>query len=95
MLTFIFWKVSLKGKAFTLIKVPPIAVMAVAIIIGGAMVVVMAVVAAVMAITPGKGSEKNLKKSSPRRKKGVPLGLPIQKGARVRVIGAPLNTSPA
>ena len=53
------------------------AVVAVVIITGGVMVVVIMVVAAVVVMAPGKGSGKNLKKSSPRRKKGVPSGLPI------------------
>ena len=35
MLVLIFWKVSLKGRAFTLIGVLPVAVVAVVIIIGG------------------------------------------------------------
>ena len=65
------------------------------IITGGVMAVVMAVVAAVMVITPGKGSGKNPKKSSPQRKKGIPLRLPIQKGARIGVINAPLDALPA
>ena len=51
------------------------------IITGGVMAVVMAVVATVVIITPGKGSGKNLKKSSLRRKRGIPSGLPMQKGA--------------
>ena len=58
-----FWKVSLKGKAFTLIKVPPMAMVAVIIIMGGVIVVVMAL-AAVVVITPGKSSGKNPEKSS-------------------------------
>ena len=49
---------------------------AVVVITGGVMVVIMAVgitVAVVMA--PGKGSGENLKKSSLRRKGGLPSGL--------------------
>ena len=65
------------------------------IITGGVMAVVMAVVAAAVVITPGKGSGKNPEKSSLRRKKGIPLRLPIQKGAQVGVINVPLNTLPA
>ena len=71
------------------------AVVAVVVITGGVMAVVMAVVAAAVVITPGKGSGKNPEKSSPRRKKGVPSGLPTQEGVRVGVIGAPLDTLPA
>ena len=52
-------------------------IMAVIIITGGVIAVVMAVVAAVMVITPGKGSGENPEKSFLRRKKGIPLGLPI------------------
>ena len=65
MLEFTFWKVSLKGKVFIFVKVPPMAVMAVVIITGGVMVVVMAVVAVAVVITPGKGSGENPEKSSP------------------------------
>ena len=45
------------------------------IITGGVMVVVMAVVAVAVVIAPGKGSGENPEKSSPRREKGIPLGL--------------------
>ena len=41
------------------------AVMAVVIITGGVMAVIMAVVAAVIVMAPGKGSKKNPKKSFP------------------------------
>ena len=71
------------------------AVVAVVVVTGGVMAVVMAVVAAVMVMAPGKGSGENPEKSSPRRKRGIPLGFPIQKGVRVGVIGAPFNASPA
>ena len=71
------------------------AVVATVIITGGVIVMAMAVVAAVMAVTPGKGSEKNPEKSSPRRKKGIPLGLPTQKEAQIGVISTSLNTLPA
>ena len=58
------------------------AVAAVVIIMGGVVAVVMAVgVAAAVVITPGKGSGENLKKSSPRRKEGFPLGFSMRKGA--------------
>ena len=58
------------------------AVAAVVIITVGVMAMVMAVVmAAVVVITPGKGFGKNPKKFSLQRKKGLPLGLLIQKGA--------------
>ena len=80
MFTLTFWKVSLKGKAFTFIKVPPMAIMAVVIIIGGVVAVVMAVMAAAVVMAPGKNSGKNPKKSSPWRKGGILLGLSMQKG---------------
>ena len=71
-------------------------VAAVIIITVGVIAVVMAVImAAAVVITPGKGSGKNLKKSSPRRKREFPSGLLIQKGAQVGVINAPLNILPA
>ena len=47
------------------------------IITGGVVVVAMAVVAVVVVMALGKGSGKNPKKSSPRRKGGIPSGLPI------------------
>ena len=81
MFTLTFWKVSPKGRAFTFIKVPPITVVVIVIITKGAMAVAVVMVAAIMVMAPGKGSGKNPKKSSPQRKKGVPLGLPTQKGA--------------
>ena len=78
MLEFTFWKVSLKGKAFTLIGVPLMAVAAVIVITVGVIVMVMAVgVAVAMAMAPGKGSGKNPKKSSPRKKRGFPSGFLI------------------
>ena len=55
--------------------------------------VAVAGVAVVMA--PGKGSEKNPEKSSPRRKEGLLLGLLMQKGAQMGVISAPIDTLPA
>ena len=64
MLKLTFWKVSLKGKTFAFIGVPPIAVVAVVIITGGVMAVVIAVVAAAVVMAPGKGFKKNPKKSS-------------------------------
>ena len=70
------------------------AMVAVIIITGGAIMVVMAVVAAAVVMAPGKGSGKNPEKSSPRRKRGFPLGFLTQKGAQVGVIKAPLNTLP-
>ena len=57
------------------------AVVAVVIITGGAMAVVMAVMAAVVVMAPGKGSGKNPEKSFPRKKGGFPSGLLTQKGA--------------
>ena len=72
------------------------AVAAVVIITKGAVAVIMAVgVTAVVVITLRKDSGKNLKKSSLWKKGGLPSGLLMQKGARIGVIGAPLNTSPA
>ena len=72
------------------------AVAVVVIIMGGVMVVVMAVgVAVAVVMAPGKGSEKNLKKSSPRKEGGLPLGFLMQKGVRVGVIGVPFNALPA
>ena len=46
-----------------------------------AVVVIMAVavVRAVVVMAPGKGSGKNLKKSSPRRKREFPSGFLMQK----------------
>ena len=96
MLEFIFWKVSPKGRAFTFMGVPLMAVAAVVIITGGVVAVVMAVnVVTAVVIAPGKGSGKNPEKSSLRRKEGLPSGLLTQKGARMGVTGAPLNISPA
>ena len=70
------------------------AVVVIIIITGGVMAVTMAVVATAVIIAPRKGSGENPEKSSPRRKGGVPSGLLIRKGIRVRVISAPLDTSP-
>ena len=70
-------------------------VVAVVIIMGGVMAVVMAVMAAAVVMAPGKGSGKNPEKDSLRKKRGVPLGLSTRKGARVGVIGVPLDASPA
>ena len=71
------------------------AMVAVVVITGGVVAVAVAVVAAAVVIAPGKGSGKNPKKSSPRRKGGVPSGLPTRKGVRVGVIGVPLDALPA
>ena len=58
------------------------AVAAVAIITGRVVVVIMAVgVVAAVAVAPGKGSGKNLKKSSPWRKGGFLLGFLTREGA--------------
>ena len=57
------------------------AMVMVVIITGGVIAVVMVIVVAVMVMAPGKNSGKNLKKSSPRKKKGIPLGLLTRKGA--------------
>ena len=81
MLEFTFWKISPKGRAFTFVGVPPVAVVAVVVIMGGVMAVVMAVgVAAAVVMAPGKGSGKNPEKSSPRREGGFPLGLLTREG---------------
>ena len=81
MLELTFWKVSLKGKAFTLMGVLPVAVVAVVIIMGGVMAVVIVVgMAAAVVMAPGKGSEENPEKSSLRRKGGFPSGFLMQKG---------------
>ena len=82
MLALTFWKVSPKGKAFTLIGVPPMAVMAVVIITGGAVAVVMAVgVAAAVVITPRKGSGGKPQEILPTEKGGIPLGALNTKGS--------------
>ena len=56
------------------------AVVAVVVVTGGVMAVVMAVVAVAVVVVPGKGFGENPEKSSPRRKRGVPLGLPMREG---------------
>ena len=72
------------------------AVAAVVIIMGGVVVMVMAVgVAAAVVMAFGKGSGENPEKSSPQRKGGFPSGLLMQKEARVGVISAPFDVSPA
>ena len=71
------------------------AVVAVVVIIGGVIAMAMAVIAVAMVITPGKGFKKNPKKSSPRRKGEIPLGLLTQKGIRIRVIKVSLDILPA
>ena len=71
------------------------AVVAAVIITGGVMVVVMVVVAAAVVMAPRKGSGENPEKSSPRRKRGIPSGFPMREEARVGVISAPLDASPA
>ena len=76
--------------------VPLMAVVAVVIITRGVVAVIIAVGIPVMVVmAPGKGSGKNPKKSSLRRKGGLLSGFLMQKGARVGVIGAPFNTLPA
>ena len=71
-------------------------VAAVIIITVRVMVVAVAViVTAAVVMAPGKGSGKNPEKSSPWKKRGLPLGLLTQKETRVRVINTPLNISPA
>ena len=96
MFKFTFWKVFPEGKAFTFIGVLPMVVAVVVIIVGGVVAVVMAVVmAAAVVMAPGKGSGENPEKSFPRREGGVPSGFPIGEGARVGVIGVPLDALPA
>ena len=73
MLEFTFWKVFLKGKVFTFIRVPPMAVVVMAVVI----IMAVAVVRVAVVMAPGKGFEKNPKKSSLWRKEGFPLGLLI------------------
>ena len=58
-------------------------------------VVVAVVVAAAAVMAPGKGSGENPEKSSSRRKGRFLSGLLIRDGAHVRVIGTPINISPA
>ena len=99
MLALTFWKVSLKGKTFTLIEVPPIAVAVIVIIIRVAVAMVVAVVMAVViaaaaVIAPGKGSGKNPKKSSPWKKGKLPLGLLMQNGTCVGVVSIPIDILP-
>ena len=71
------------------------AVVAAVIITGGVMAVAVAVVTAAVVMAPGKGSGENPKKSFLRRERGIPLGLPMQKGVRIGVIGIPFNALPA
>ena len=54
-----------------------------------------AVIKAARVITPGKGSGENPEKSSLWKKGELPSGLLTQKGAQIKVIGAPINTLPA
>ena len=66
------------------------------IIVRVAVVIVMAVImAAAVVIAPGKGSGKNPKKSSPRKKGRFTLGFLMQNGVCIGVIGIPINISPA
>ena len=69
-----FWKVSLKGRIFTLVKVPFVTVVVVVVITGGAVAMVVAVVAAAVAVAPGKGFGKNLKKILLIKRGGIFLG---------------------
>ena len=71
------------------------AVVAMVVVTGGVVAVIMAVVATAVVLIPGKGSGENPEKSSLRRKKGIPLGFPMQEGVRVGVINAPFDTLPA
>ena len=59
------------------------------------MVVIMVVIAAAVVMAPGKGSRKNPEKNSLRKKGGIPLRLPTQKGAQMGVINIPLDALPA
>ena len=70
------------------------AVAAVVIVIRVA-VAVAVIIMAVAVMAPKKGSGENLKKSSPRRKERFPSGFLTRDGARVRVIGTPIDISPA
>ena len=82
MLELTFWKVSLKGRVFTFMGVPSIAVAVMVIIMGGVMAVIITVVmAAAVVMAPGKGSGKNPKKSSPQKEGGLLLGFLMQEGA--------------
>ena len=100
-----FWKVSPKGRAFTLVGVPSMAVVAVVVIAGVAVAVVVAMVVAVVvavviitaatAVAPKKGSGKNPEKSSLQREGRLLSGLLTQDGARVGVIGTLIDISPA
>ena len=58
-------------------------------------VIKVAVVKAAKVVAPGKGFGKNPEKFYPRRKRVLPSGLLMQKGVQIRVIGAPIDTSPA
>ena len=71
------------------------AMVAVVAITGGAVAVVVAVVAAAVVVVPGKGFKENPEKFSPRREKGILLGLPTREGVRMGVISAPFNALPA
>ena len=96
MFKLIFWKVSLEGRAFTFVGVPPVAVAAVVVIMVGVMAVVVAVgMVAAVVVALGKGFGKNPEKSSLRRKGGFPLGFLMQKGVQVGVIKVPFNILPA
>ena len=71
------------------------AVMVIIVRVVRVMAVVMAVVGVAVVMAPGKGFKKNPEKASLRRRERLLSGLPMQKGARVRVISAPIDTSPA
>ena len=78
--------------------VPPIAVAAMAIVIGVAVIIAVTVVVAVIiaaVVTPEKGSGKNPEKSSPRRKERSPSGLLTRNGTRIKVAGILINISSA
>ena len=93
MLALTFWKVSPKGKAFTLIRVPFITVAVIVIIIGVAVAVVVVIMAAAV-VASGKGSGENPKKFSLQKERRFPLGFLMRNKAYIRVIGAPINISP-
>ena len=74
------------------------AVAVVVIVVGVAVVMVVAVVVAVVmaaVMAPGKGSGENLKKSSLRREERLFSGFLMRDGARIEVVGIPIDILPA
>ena len=75
-----------------------VAVMVIVIEVTVAVVVVMVIaviITAAAVMAPGKCSEENPEKSSPRKKEKLSLGLPTQNKARVGVVGTLIDISPA